>query len=102
MKKSSDSWAEYKISEIFKITRGVVIPKTELLEKKTDEYKYPVYSSQTSNNGILGYDTKFDFDGKYLTWTTELVDTIYIHEDKNVEVLFKYKNLYEDALRYLK
>ena len=32
----------------------------------------------------------------------ELVDTIYIHEDKNVEVIFKYKNLYEDALRYLK
>ena len=71
MKKSNDSWIEYKISEIFKITRGVVIPKTELLENKTKEYRYPVYSSQTSNNGILGYDTKFDFDGKYLTWTTD-------------------------------
>ena len=63
MKKSSNNWSEYKISEIFKITRGVVIPKTDLLDNKTTEYQYPVYSSQTSNNGILGYDTKFDFDG---------------------------------------
>ena len=71
MKKSSNNWSEYKISEIFKITRGVVIPKTDLLDNKTTEYQYPVYSSQTSNNGILGYDTKYDFDGKYLTWTTD-------------------------------
>ena len=71
MKKSNNNWSEYKLSEIFKITRGVVIPKTDLLDNKTTEYQYPVYSSQTSNNGILGYDTKFDFDGKYLTWTTD-------------------------------
>ena len=71
MKKSSNNWSEYKISEIFIITRVVVIPKTDLLDNKTTEYQYPVYSSQTSNNGILGYDTKFDFDGKYLTWTTD-------------------------------
>ena len=30
-----------------------------------------MYSSQTSNNGILGYDKKYDFDGKFLTWTTD-------------------------------
>ena len=71
MKKSSNDWSEYKIYEIFKITRGVVIPKIDLLENKTDKNIYPVYSSQTSNNGILGYDEKFDFDGKYLTWTTD-------------------------------
>ena len=71
MKKSSNNLVEYKISEIFKITRGVVIPKKDLSENKTNKYIYPVYSSQTSNNGILGYDEKFDFDGKYLTWTTD-------------------------------
>ena len=42
--------------------------RSRILFRKGD---YPVYSSQTSNNGILGYDTKFDFDGKYLTWTTD-------------------------------
>lgn len=31
----------------------------------------------------------------------ELIDTIYIHENKNIEIRFKYKDLYEDALRYL-
>ena len=46
-------------------------PKTELTNTITDENIYPVYSSQTSNDGILGYDKKYDFDGKYLTWTTD-------------------------------
>lgn len=32
---------------------------------------YPVYSSQTSNNGIMGYLDDFMFDGEYITWTTD-------------------------------
>lgn len=32
----------------------------------------------------------------------ELIDKILIHENGDIEVIFKYKNLYEDALRYLK
>ena len=31
----------------------------------------------------------------------ELIDFIKVHEDGSLEVKFKYKNLYEDALRYL-
>ena len=31
----------------------------------------------------------------------ELIDSIIIYEGSNVEIVFKYKNLYEDALRYL-
>ena len=31
----------------------------------------------------------------------ELIDFIKVHEDGTLEVNFKYKNLYEDALRYL-
>ena len=31
----------------------------------------------------------------------ELIDKILIHENGDIEVIFKYKNLYEDALRYL-
>ena len=65
------SWKNYKIKDIFKITRGVVIPKNKLSEEKNEIYKYPVYSSQTSNNGILGYDKIYDYNGKYLTWTTD-------------------------------
>ena len=31
----------------------------------------------------------------------EFIETIYIRKDKEIDVVFKYKNLYEDALRYL-
>jgi len=71
LKKERTDWEKYYIKDIFKITRGVVIPKTTLNNTKTKEHKFPVYSSQTSNNGILGYDNKFDFDGKCITWTTD-------------------------------
>ena len=32
---------------------------------------YPVYSSQTTNNGIFGYISTYDFEGEYVTWTTD-------------------------------
>ena len=48
-----------------------MISKSELSSTKTEDNIYPVYSSQTSNDGILGYDSVFDFSGKYLTWTTD-------------------------------
>ena len=33
--------------------------------------EYPVYSSQTLNDGMLGKISTFDYDGEYLTWTTD-------------------------------
>lgn len=33
--------------------------------------EYPVYSSQTENNGELGCINSYDFEGEYLTWTTD-------------------------------
>ena len=71
LKKGSKNWKEYKLNQLFDITRGEVIPKNSLKDIPTNEYQYPVYSSQTSNDGILGYDNKFDFNGKFLTWTTD-------------------------------
>jgi len=38
---------------------------------KENKGKYPVYSSQTENSGELGKIFTFDFDGEYLTWTTD-------------------------------
>ncbi|MEG2687441.1 MAG: DEAD/DEAH box helicase family protein, partial [Christensenellaceae bacterium] len=32
---------------------------------------YPVYSSQTGNDGRLGLINSYDYDGEYLTWTTD-------------------------------
>ncbi|CED93943.1 Type I restriction modification DNA specificity domain protein [Romboutsia ilealis] len=64
-------WEEKKIKDIFTVTRGVVIAKNEISDLRDNINQYPVYSSQTSNNGILGYDSKYDFEGDYLTWTTD-------------------------------
>ena len=71
LKSNSQNWIEYKIKDLFGITRGQVIPKNNLKDKPDEEYKYPVYSSQTSNDGILGYDKTYNFDGEFLTWTTD-------------------------------
>ncbi|GAA8028711.1 restriction endonuclease subunit S [Helicobacter pylori] len=56
-----------KIGEICLIKRGRVIAKKILQENG----KYPVYSSQTLNNGILGFIDTYDFDGEFLTWITD-------------------------------
>ena len=63
------SWKEYKISEISVLGRGRVISTIEI--SKQERPQYPVYSSQTSNNGIMGYLDDYDFDGEYITWTTD-------------------------------
>ena len=71
LKSNSKDWKEFRIKDLFNITRGQVIPKNSLRDLSDKEYKYPVYSSQTSNYGILGYDKTYNFDGQYLTWTTD-------------------------------
>ena len=58
-----------KIENICKITRGKVISKKTLRDTKNE--KYPVYSSQTENNGELGRLATYDYDGEYLTWTID-------------------------------
>lgn len=62
-----NDWSTIKTKYLFNITRGRVIAKTEL----DDKYKYPVYSSQTKNDGVLGYIESYDFQGDKLTWTTD-------------------------------
>lgn len=50
------------------IKRGRVISKKYL---KQNPGEYPVYSSQTRNNGEIGKIKTYDFDGEYATWTTD-------------------------------
>lgn len=57
-----------KIKNIFSVSRGKVISK-EYIEKNIGEY--PVYSSATLNNGEIGKINSYQFDGKYITWTTD-------------------------------
>jgi len=90
-------WKTKRIKDIFEISRGRVVSKEMVL----DEGEYPVYSSQTKNNGVLGYIDKYDFSGEYLTWTTDGVNagTVFIRSGKfnctNVCGLLKLKKQYK-------
>ena len=60
-------WEIQRVKNKFKIERGRVISQEELIE----DGLYAVYSSQTENNGCLGYINTFDFNKDLLTWTTD-------------------------------
>ena len=62
-------WEVKKIGELSRIGRGRVISHMEIL--KSSNPTYPVFSSQTSNSGIMGYLDSYDFEGDYVTWTTD-------------------------------
>lgn len=57
-----------RIDEICTITRGRVMSKDYIRDNAGE---YPVYSSQTENDGILGKISTYEYDGEYLTWTTD-------------------------------
>lgn len=65
----NDKWTTCIIQDIAEIGRGRVISSVEIDRQKNP--LYPVYSSQTSNNGIMGYLDNYMFDGEYITWTTD-------------------------------
>ena len=56
------------ISNACNISRGRVISKTYIKNNIGD---YPVYSSQTENNGELGKISTYEYDGEFITWTTD-------------------------------
>ena len=56
------------IEDLFDLGRGRVIARGEI-EKNAGAY--PVYSSQTSDDGVFGKINTYDFNGEYLTWTTD-------------------------------
>lgn len=63
-------WEEKKIGDVFHVTRGYVLPVKDTKEIADDEYKYPVYSSQTKNNGLMGFYNQKLYENA-ITWTTD-------------------------------
>lgn len=63
-------WEEKLIKNIFKVTRGNVLSTKNISACKSNRCIYPVYSSQTQNNGLLGYYNEFLFENA-ITWTTD-------------------------------
>ena len=67
---------EYKnVGDLANISRGRVMSKDYIAENAGE---YPVYSSQTENDGELGKISTYDFEGEYLTWTTDGANAGYV------------------------
>jgi type I restriction enzyme S subunit len=68
--RESPGWERKEVGEVFQVTRGDVLSMTLVQDEKTDALPYPVYSSQTKNDGISGYYSDFLFENA-ITWTTD-------------------------------
>ncbi|WP_330463665.1 restriction endonuclease subunit S [Metamycoplasma gateae] len=92
------------LSEIFVISRGKIYSKEYI---KDNPGKYPVYSSQTANDGILGKINTYDYDGEYITWTTDgqYAGTVFYRNNKfsitNICGILKPKNSKVMSIKYL-
>jgi len=56
------------LGEVVTLRRGRVMSKGYLVDNAGG---YPVFSSQTANNGVIGKINTFDFDGEFISWTTD-------------------------------
>ena len=76
-----EHWKVIKIKYLFNIGRGRVISQQELVI----DGLFPVYSSQTQENGVLGYINSYDFNCKQITWTTDGANagSIFLREGKH-------------------
>lgn len=77
-----EGWEEKQIQDISIVGRGRVISHKEI--EKSTKNMYPVYSSQTRNNGVMGFLDQYDFEGEYITWTTdgENAGTVFYRDGK--------------------
>ena len=102
LEKSGGDW-KY-LTQVANLTRGRVMSKGYLSDNVGD---YPVYSSQTVNNGEIGKINSFDFDGEFVSWTTDGANagTVFYRSGKfsitNVCGLIKIKNGSELNYKFL-
>ncbi|MBK7104654.1 MAG: N-6 DNA methylase [Ignavibacteriae bacterium] len=67
--KDNYKFKPYPIEKIFATEKGLSKYTNEYIKK--NKGSYPVYSSQTVNEGIIGYINTYDYDTECLTWTTD-------------------------------
>lgn len=63
------SFVELLVSDIFTIIKGKSKYTNEYI--KDNKGSYPVYSSQTTDDGMIGRISTFDLEEECLTWTTD-------------------------------
>lgn len=63
-----ENWRVGRVEDFFDLGRGRVISIPHI---KENPGPYPVFSSQSKNNGEMGRMNSYDFEGDYFTWTTD-------------------------------
>jgi len=66
----SGDWVTIQVKDVFDLKRGQVLATSKIMDAPIGDYKYPVYSSQTQNNGLLGFYDDHLFED-CITWTTD-------------------------------
>jgi len=66
----TDAWEQRKVGDTYNVTRGYVLAAPKTSPIKTDEMPYPVYSSQTKDEGLMGYYNEYLYENA-ITWTTD-------------------------------
>ena len=64
-----EDWRVVSIEDVAIVGRGRVISHRDIARAHNPQF--PIYSSQTSNDGVMGYIDTFEFEGEYITWTTD-------------------------------
>ncbi|MCM1459733.1 MAG: restriction endonuclease subunit S [Bacteroides sp.] len=65
-----NAWEQRKVGELFKITRGYVLAASMTSNTQSEGMSYPVFSSQTKNDGLMGYYKDYLYEDA-ITWTTD-------------------------------
>ena len=68
--RGAGEWEKKAVGDIFQVTRGEVLAMTRVKDFRSAEFPYPVYSSQTKNNGLAGYYSEYLYEDA-ITWTTD-------------------------------
>ncbi|MCX7367962.1 MAG: restriction endonuclease subunit S [Alphaproteobacteria bacterium] len=64
------AWEVKAVGDVFRTTRGHVLPMSSVKDEPSPSAPYPVYSSQTKNGGLAGYYSSYLFEDA-ITWTTD-------------------------------
>jgi len=73
------------IGEVCDVSRGRVMSKDYLRDHHGE---FPVYSSQTQNNGIFGYIDTYAYDFESVTWTTDGANagSVFFHRNEQFSI----------------
>ena len=63
-------WESILVKDIFDVTIGQVLAVSNTAAVADTDYKYPVFSSQTKQKGLMGFYKEYLFEDA-LTWTTD-------------------------------